>query len=218
LVSFKRIIGIPLLGSLVTISGIFATSVFAGTPLEDFTQRLEALDSMETQFEQVTVDQSGEVLQSLAGILAVERPGKMRWQTNPPYEQLVVSDGEVVWVYDMDLEQVTIRDLEARLQETPALLLSGDISGISDSYTVSEVPGEEFTRYRLTPLDASQLFEALEFDYRGDQVAYMRIFDAAGQITEIRFTEQRINPDLDDAAFTFVVPDDVDVIDGRQGG
>ena len=58
---------------------------------------------METEFSQVTMDQNGEVLQSLSGTLSVQRPGKMRWQTNPPYEQLVVSDGESVWVYDMDV-------------------------------------------------------------------------------------------------------------------
>ncbi|MEC7546732.1 MAG: outer membrane lipoprotein chaperone LolA [Pseudomonadota bacterium] len=202
-------------------AAVFALPVLASdqsSALTDFTKRLESLNAMETQFQQVTMDQSGEILQSLSGTLAVMRPGKMRWQTRPPYEQLVVSDGKVVWVYDMDLEQVTVRDLEMRLQETPALLLSGDVSGISDSYTVSREMVGEVVRFRLKPLDASQLFDSLEFDYAGDQVAYMRIYDAAGQITEIQFTDQQVNPMLDEVAFTFVIPDDVDVIDGRHGG
>jgi outer membrane lipoprotein carrier protein len=198
----------------------FSTVAFADAALDTFIKRLEVLSSMETHFEQVTMDQSGEVLQSLSGTLTVARPGKMRWQTEPPYEQLVVSDGELVWVYDMDLEQVTIRELEAKLQDTPALLLSGNTGEIEANYQVTHpsVAGDEgIDRYLLKPLDRSQLFDALEFDYKGDNLAYMRIFDAAGQITEIRFTEQRLNPELDDQAFYFIVPEGVDVIDGRHG-
>ena len=200
------------------ILSVASLSLQAGEALEEFTSRLKTLDSMSTEFSQVTMDQNGEVLQSLSGTLSVQRPGKMRWQTNPPYEQLVVSDGSSVWVYDMDLEQVTIRNLEAKLQETPALLLSGDVSNIADSYSASKEQVGDVVRYRLKPLDASQLFEALEFDYADDEVEFMRIFDAAGQITEIRFTSQETNTEFDPAAFTFIVPDDVDVIDGRHGG
>ena len=199
------------------IFSVVSLGIHAGEALEEFTSRLTSLNSMETEFSQVTMDQNGEVLQSLSGTLSVQRPGKMRWQTHPPYEQLVVSDGESVWVYDMDLEQVTIRNLESKLQETPALLLSGDVSNISDSYTATREEAGNAVRYRLKPLDASQLFEALEFDYVNDEVEFMRIFDAAGQITEIRFTAQQVNPELDPAAFNFVAPDDVDVIDGRHG-
>ena len=200
------------------ILSVASLSLQAGEALEEFTSRLKTLDSMSTEFSQVTMDQNGEVLQSLSGTLSVQRPGKMRWQTNPPYEQLVVSDGSSVWVYDMDLEQVTIRNLEAKLQETPALLLSGDVSNIADSYSASKEQVGDVVRYRLKPLDASQLFEALKFDYADDEVEFMRIFDAAGQITEIRFTSQETNTEFDPAAFTFAVPDDVDVIDGRHGG
>jgi outer membrane lipoprotein carrier protein len=195
----------------------FSTVALADAALDTFIKRLEVLSSMETHFEQVTMDQSGEVLQSLSGTLTVARPGKMRWQTEPPYEQLVVSDGELVWVYDMDLEQVTIRELEAKLQDTPALLLSGNTGEIEANYEVTHPKTDGVDRYLLKPLDRSQLFDALEFDYKGDNLAYMRIFDAAGQITEIRFTEQRLNPELDDQAFYFIVPEGVDVIDGRHG-
>lgn len=194
-----------------------STSAFADAALDSFIKRLEVLSSMETHFEQVTLDQSGEILQALSGTLTVARPGKMRWQTEPPYEQLVVSDGELVWVYDMDLEQVTIRKLEAKLQDTPALLLSGNTSEIEANYQVTHPDAEGVDRYLLKPLDRSQLFDALEFDYKGDKLAFMRIFDAAGQITEIRFSELLLNPELDEQAFYFVVPEGVDVIDGRHG-
>lgn len=190
----------------------------ADTPLEGFIERLNQLSSMEATFEQRTYDKQGRVLQSLGGLLSVAKPGKMRWQTNPPYEQLVVSDGESVWIYDMDLEQVTIRNLERRLQDTPALLLSGNTEEISQNFDVKqEALPQNSTRYLLTPFDVSQLFSLIEFDYKGDTLELMRIRDAVGQVTEITFSNQKINPEIDNQGFVFDIPDDVDVIDGRNG-
>ena len=191
-------------------------SALADDALNAFIKRLDSVSSMETHFEQVTVDQSGSVLQSISGLLTVARPGKMRWETQPPYEQLVVSDGELVWIYDMDLEQVTIRELEQKLQDTPALLLSGNTSEIGANYTVAMAEQKGLTRFTLTPRDSSQLFEALEFDYEKGRLTMMRIFDAAGQVTEIRFTDLQLNTDLDPQAFWFDLPEGVDVIDGRH--
>ena len=185
--------------------------------LNHFIAHLKQVNDMETHFEQVTADPAGNALQSLSGTLVVARPGKMRWQTEPPYEQLVVSDGQTLWVYDMDLEQVSIRELEQRLQDTPALLLSGDTSEISANYHVSETDAGAIDRYQLIPKDNSQLFDYLEFDYKENVLAAMRIFDATGQITEIRFSDSQVNQGVDQAGFTFDVPDGVDVIDGRYG-
>ena len=117
----------------------------------------------------------------------------------------------------MDLEQVSIRELEQRLQDTPALLLSGDTSEISANYVVSETQTGSTDRYQLIPKDNSQLFDYLEFDYRGDRLSAMRIFDATGQITEITFSGMQINQGTDSAAFQFDIPEGVDVIDGRHG-
>ena len=186
--------------------------------LESFLSRLEKVSSMSMDFEQKTLDNQGLVLQAISGQLSVARPGKMRWQTQPPYEQLVVSDGQSVWIYDQDLEQVTIRKLEQRLQDTPALLLSGKTQEIADNFSVSSKSSKDRVQeYLLTPLDSSQLFEALEFDYSGNELDKMRIYDAAGQMTEITFSNQKMNPQLDVQAFVFDIPEGVDVIDGRNG-
>lgn len=200
----------------VTAAGVPATTN-DNAALNHFIAHLKQVNDMETHFEQVTADSAGNELQSLSGTLVVARPGKMRWQTEPPYEQLVVSDGQTLWIYDMDLEQVSIRELEQRLQDTPALLLSGDTSEISANYNVSETVAGSTDRYQLIPKDNSQLFDYLEFDYEDDVLSVMRIFDATGQITEIRFTESQVNRGVDSAAFTFDVPDGIDVIDGRHG-
>lgn len=184
--------------------------------LANFLARLQQLQSLEADFTQVTRDNAGRTLQQLNGTLTVAKPGKMRWQTAAPYEQLVVSDGELVWIYDMDLEQVTIRNMDLRVQETPALLLSGDSAQVGQNFTVAESLQGDFSRYQLTPKDRSQLFEKLEFQYQQQQLESMRIYDAAGQITEIVFARIKTNKPTDHQAFIFDVPEGVDVIDGRH--
>lgn len=184
--------------------------------LANFLARLQQLQSLEADFTQVTRDNAGRTLQQLNGTLTVAKPGKMRWQTAAPYEQLVVSDGELVWIYDMDLEQVTIRNMDLRVQETPALLLSGDSAQVGQNFTVAESLQGDFSRYQLTPKDRSQLFEKLEFQYQQQQLESMRIYDAAGQITEIVFARIKTNQPTDRQAFIFDVPEGVDVIDGRH--
>jgi len=197
--------------------GMSTYSQASNNALADFLLRLKQLQSLESTFVQTTRDTSGRILQQMSGSLTVAKPGKMRWQTNAPFEQLVVSDGKLIWIYDMDLEQVTIRDMDQRVQETPALLLSGSAVDVEKSFVVEqEVAGSE-TIFQLVPKDPSQLFESLEFHYQGKSLKRMMIFDAAGQVTEIIFSDASINSSVDPAAFIFDVPEGVDVIDGRHG-
>lgn len=188
----------------------------ADDALGSFLQRLDRLQNLESEFTQTTRDTAGKTLQQMSGTLAVAKPGKMRWSTRPPFEQLVVSDGDLVWIYDMDLEQVTIRSMDQRVQETPALLLSGNSAEVGRNFTVTAQVSGRVTRYQLMPKDRSQLFEKLEFQYSGEQLETMRIFDAAGQVTDIFFTRMQTNRTLDPYTFVFDVPEGVDVIDGRH--
>lgn len=184
--------------------------------LNSFLSKLSHLQNMQADFTQVMRDGQQRELQRLSGKVIIEKPGKLYWETNPPYEQLVVSDGKYVWIYDMDLEQVTIRDMEQRVQETPALLLSGDTNEISKNFTVSLTESDAITRYSLIPKDSSQLFEKLDFQYFDDQLESMSIYDAAGQVTVILFEQAKVNQKIDPNTFNFVVPEGVDVIDGRH--
>ncbi|ASP39774.1 outer membrane lipoprotein carrier protein LolA [Bacterioplanes sanyensis] len=183
---------------------------------DELLQRLQTLHSMQASFEQRTLARDGKVLQQLTGQIQVARPGKMRWHTDDPYPQLVVSDGELLWIYDMDLEQVTIRHMDQRVQQTPALLLSGQAEAIRDSFNVKAEGDTQQRTYRLLPQDNSQLFEELRFAYQGETLQRMEILDAAGQLTEIQFQQSAVNQTMDESAFVFNVPEGVDVIDGRH--
>lgn len=184
--------------------------------LHAFINQLETLDAMQANFVQSTRDQNGQILQQLEGTLLVAKPGKMRWQTHAPYAQLVISDNQSIWFYDEDLEQVTIRDMEQRIQETPALLLSGNTAEIAQNFAVELTQNGTVSRYSLTPTDSSQLFEKIDFQYFQNILESMRIYDATGQITEIIFTEVDLQPTIDDSTFHFSAVQGVDVIDARH--
>lgn len=184
--------------------------------VDSFIAQTKQVKSFDAQFKQTSKDSQGRVLQTISGILKVKKPSKLNWRTNPPYEQLVVSDGKLVWVYDMDLEQVSIRKLDNRVQETPALLLSGSSEDIKKHFKVKLKAVKKQKTYSLTPKDESQLYSRIEFVYQGERLDKMVIFDAAGQITSIEFSKQKLNNPIADKEFEFIVPEGVDVIDARN--
>lgn len=189
--------------------------------VEGLQKRLGQIDSFSANFLQLTQDNLGKTLQSVSGFMQVAKPGKLHWQTEGIYEQLVVSDGKSLWIYDADLEQVSIKNMDNRLSETPALLLGGDVSAIDDDFIISQIPNESSILYVLQPKDTSQLFDALELRFntlaKSQPLTEMVIRDASGQITRIEFTNVKNNPEFNDDLFVFTIPKGIDVIDGRHG-
>lgn len=184
--------------------------------LVEFQKQLKSIKSYQADFIQRTSDNLGNTLQKVEGVMQVSRPGKLRWQTKPPFEQLVVSDGKDLWIYDQDLEQVTIKPMGQKLVETPALLLSGDSSLIADDFYVSLAQKNGARIYSLSPKDSSQLFDQLNFKFVDDKLLGMSILDASGQTTKVVFSQVKHNPKLTASLFTFSAPKGVDVIDSRR--
>lgn len=181
---------------------------------ERLSERLEPLETYHASFEQKILDGSGERLQEAHGEMWLARPGLLRWEVAAPYAQTVVSDGEDVYLYDPDLEQVTVQAVDERVTHTPALLLSGDIGDLTASYDVyHENSGEDV--FTLVPSTADTLFEELNLMFEGDQLTELWMTDSTGQRTAIMFSAIRQNADIPDERFTFAIPDGVDVI--REG-
>lgn len=189
--------------------------------IKDLQQLLGKVKSFTSRFVQESQNGQGEVLQSIEGRMDVAKPGKLRWQTEGVYEQLVISDGQSLWIYDQDLEQVSIKKMDNRLAETPALLLGGDVSAIETDFIVSQQHSDSQKVFVLQPKDTTQLFDSLEISFNKhseqQELQRMIIRDASGQVTEIRFSDTVNNPVLDDGIFSFDIPKGVDVIDGRPG-
>ncbi|MBU1329425.1 MAG: outer membrane lipoprotein chaperone LolA [Gammaproteobacteria bacterium] len=180
--------------------------------VQRLTQLLDQAQTLTARFSQLTLDGSGTQLQETAGELALKRPGLFRWHTDEPMEQLLVSNGEKVWLYDPDLEQVTIQALDQRLTHTPALLLSGDVSQIQDNFDITFKEGGNVVDFILKPKSKDTLFDSLRLSFRAGVLNDMQLIDSIGQRTNILFLAVKMNEPVDDAQFTFEVPEGADVI------
>ncbi|WP_404441174.1 outer membrane lipoprotein chaperone LolA [Stutzerimonas chloritidismutans] len=173
---------------------------------------LQKAETLTGRFSQLSLDGTGTQLQETSGEMALKRPGQFRWHTDEPMEQLLISNGKKVWLYDPDLEQVTIQTLDQRLTHTPALLLSGDVSAISENFNVSHQQAGEVIDFTLTPKAKDTLFDTLRLSFRGDIINDMQMVDGVGQRTNILFQGVRLNEPLKADLFTFEIPEGTDVI------
>jgi outer membrane lipoprotein carrier protein len=169
-------------------------------------------DTITARFSQLTLDGSGTQLQETAGEMSVKRPGLFYWHTDAPNEQLMVSDGQKVSLWDPDLEQVTIKKLDQRLTQTPALLLSGDVSKISESFDITSKQAGDVMDFTLKPKTKDTLFDSLRLSFRGGKINDMQLIDSVGQRTNILFTGVKVNEPIPASKFKFDIPKGADVI------
>ncbi|SMF31521.1 outer membrane lipoprotein carrier protein [Alteromonadaceae bacterium Bs31] len=187
------------------------------TPAEDLSKKLKAIDSFSARFEQSLLDPEGKALQETAGSVQVKQPGMFRWNVEPPFEQEVVANDELLWIYDADLEQVTISDRK-RMDNSPAQILSGDFSSLENKYTVSTAQKKKQTVYTMQSLQVEKTaFTELRFVFDKKNILQaMVLVDKLGQTTEVVFSKQQINLPLDKKLFNFEPPEGVDVIQGTR--
>lgn len=180
--------------------------------VQRLTTLLNQAQTISGRFSQLTLDGSGTQLQETSGAMSLKRPGQFRWHTDAPMEQLLVSNGETIWLYDPDLEQVTIQKMDQRLTHTPALLLSGDVSKIAESFDITLKEGGNVVDFILKPKAADSLFDSLRLSFRSGVINDMQLIDNVGQRTNILFLGVKMNPPIDASQFTFAIPEGVDVI------
>jgi outer membrane lipoprotein carrier protein len=176
------------------------------------TALLNQAQTMTGRFSQLTLDGSGTQLQETSGELVLKRPGLFRWHTDAPQEQLLVSNGQKVWLYDPDLQQVTIQTLDQRLTHTPALLLSGDVSQIRENFEISYKESGDVVDFMLKPKAKDTLFDNLRLSFRKNMINDMQLIDSVGQRTNILFLGTKMNQAVDATQFNFEVPAGADVI------
>ncbi|MGD8976632.1 MAG: outer membrane lipoprotein chaperone LolA [Gammaproteobacteria bacterium] len=173
---------------------------------------LADITTLEAVFEQ-TLSPNGDIEPQVSrGRFYLKRPGRFRWDYQEPAEQLVVSDGERIWMFDRDLDQVTVRPVDESLRGTPAMLLSGEAS-LDESFAVIGSRREDGIQYvTLEPRQASPEFESLTVGLAEGEIVSMELLDGIGQRSLIEFSDLRRDPPLDDELFRFEPPPGVDVI------
>ena len=178
---------------------------------------LRGLSSFRAEFRQVVTNAEGEETETAAGTVSLARPGKFRWDYREP-EQLIVSDGVTVWLYDADLAQVTIRPAAETLIGTPALLLSGR-SDISAEFDVADGGDEDGLAWIvLTPKSAESDFRELAVGISDGQIRRMRLVDRVGQTTRLEFDSIERNSRFAEGTFSFTPPPGVDVVGTAPAG
>ena len=169
--------------------------------------------SAQANFTQDVQDKSGKRIQSASGTMQFERPGKFRWEYRKPYEQLIVGDGKKFWMYDVDLNQVTVKKLDAALGSSPAALLSGN-NEIERDFVLKDIDDRDGLEWlQATPKSNETNFQKIlmAFNARSELVV-MELHDAFGHHTVLRFTDLKSNPALPAQRFHFVPPKGADVL------
>ena len=178
---------------------------------QHLTLRLEPVSSYAANFNQ-RIEGNGHVAQQSTGQMWVARPGKFRWVVDAPYSQVVVSDGKDVYLHDPDLDQVTIRKLDPKVTNTPALLLSGQASELVLSYSVTEHTQGSKEVYTLKPKNNDSLFDRLQMTFDSSRLSSLDMYDASGQHTQVAFSNVQPNANVSDSTFQFQIPKGAEVI------
>ncbi|WP_379944465.1 outer membrane lipoprotein chaperone LolA [Marinobacter sp. LM1] len=180
---------------------------------EQLTSILKSYETYQADFIQIVVNENGSQVQETRGSLKAKRPGLFYWETGAPLSQFIVSDGDKVEVYDPDLEQVTIHSLDERVQTTPALLLSGEVENLDESYEVSVRDlGESTREFTLVPRSQDSLFTSLRLSFYDGELQEMRMRDSLSQMSILSFDHIELNQALDSSVFRLDYPEGVDVI------
>lgn len=164
--------------------------------------------SMTANFSQTT---KGASSGTFTGTMSVQRPNNFRWETKSPSEQIIVANGNSMWIYDKDLEQATKQAVDTQVGNTPALLLSGDPSKIDKNFRVTQ-PYSSKNYYVLYPKSGDASFKNLSVSFSGGKPVMMVLNDSLGQTTSIKFSNIKLNPSLNSSQFKFTPPAGVDVI------
>lgn len=204
---------------LILMAGLGCASGYAADSARAQLDRFgERVNNLSASFEQQVYDADGHTLDAASGTLALARPNRFRWDYLEPEEQRIVADGDHIWVYDVELEQVSVRPQAVDEQSSPLAVLL-DLKALDAQFRTDERPTEEGNAWmRLTPRAEDAEFSHVDLGFRDDELKRMVMVDAVGQRTEIVFQGWRRNTELAAGTFRFDPPKGVDVVGDLRPG
>jgi len=178
-------------------------------PAEQLSQILQSFDTYTADFKQVNYTEKGQVTSQSIGTVMIKRPGKFRWETQSPTHQIIITDGQALWVYDVDLAQVSKQALSSRTPLNPAMILSGTLENLNQTFNVTSTTPNVFV---LTPKPNDYNFKKVTLKFDSNLLTEMTVINNLSQTSYFQFSNVKINPPLTDDLFNFVPPAGVDVI------
>lgn len=204
----------------LSLGAFLASQAFAGVGEEvgdaaaELTAKLHAVDQIRADFDQTVSDPYGQVVEVSSGQLLLAKPNA-RWQTTSPYPQTLIIRGQFLQVYDPDLEQVTQRDISEGWEQVPLALLTGDVSDITQHFTIARDASEQaLDVFVLTPLSADAMFVSVKLRLREGALNRITIRDHGSQETVVNLSNYEAGVVVDSRAFSLELPPGTDVIDG----
>lgn len=188
---------VPLLAALTLVSSL-ALAADPGQVLKDY---LKGLDTLSSDFEQVSFNADRTAMAESKGVFYLKRPGKFRWEYKKPGEQIILADGKRVYVYDVELEQVSHQDQAKALAGTPALLLA-DSAPVDQEFVIKDLPSRDgLTWLELKPKTPDTEVQSIQIGFEGKELRSLIMEDAFGQVTRLLFSAAKRNPSLKDDLF-----------------
>lgn len=173
---------------------------------------LTQTQTAKARFAQMVLDKNGKQLQQAQGVMQFSRPGKFRWDYQKPYEQVIVGDGSRLWIFDKDLNQVTVRKLDRALGSSPAALLSGS-NDLERDFKLSNLGMDKGLDWlEALPKNRETVFERVRMGFGKSGLEAMELRDQFGQTTVITFADVERNPRIAADVFRFTPPQGADVI------
>ncbi len=198
--------------TVLTLSLLAVADASGATAVDRLNAFLAEVQSLESRFGQELYDENAKLVEKSGGRFYLQRPDRFRWSYSEPYLQEIVADGSRLWIYDSELDQVTVRSLDNALGDTPALLLSSAVP-LEENFVVREVVERTGLDWvELTPRSADSGFASVLLGFAGSDLERMELVDNFGQTTHLEFSGTRHNPELDPTVFRFTLPAGVDVI------
>ena len=190
----------------------FISGLAQADGLQALQRFLDGTQSARARFAQMVLDKDLKPLQQAQGVMQFARPGRFRWDYSKPYEQTIVGDGEKLWIYDKDLNQVTVRNLDKAIGASPAALLSGR-NDLARDYRLSDIGVRNGLEWaEAVPKSRESVFERVRMGFGKNGLEAMELRDSFGQVTVITFADLVRNPAIAPEVFRFKAPAGADVI------
>ena len=187
-------------------------AALGASTVDELKTLLQQTTTARAHFAQIVLDRNMKTLQQVTGTMQFSRPGKFRWEYDKPFEQLIVGDGTRVWLYDKDLNQVTVRRFDRALGSSPAALLAGS-NEIEKDYMLTGLSSRDGLEWlEAVPRTRDTAFERINLGFGRSGLEAMELRDQFGQITVIKFSTIERNAKLAPELFRFAPPKGVDVI------
>jgi outer membrane lipoprotein carrier protein len=178
--------------------------------------KISQLRTFKAHFEQKVMNENGKLLDTSLGEFYIQKPNHFRWHIKQQFEQLIVADGDHIFTYDPDLEQVTIQNQSKLLADSPLLFLTSNAIQLANAFDIQlSQTADDKMLFQLKPKGQGGVFESVMILFNGQQMQELLLRDSLAQTTSITFTQVELNQKLALSLFSFVMPEGVDIIDSR---